>query len=131
MRRHAWLFVAAATTFVLNCGDSAPPEPEVTPGWLKVRLTTPHAEDGGILFTASGGQIDSVRSSYTNAYVSPIGQNSWRVLVAGNLASGVVAEILVPDVANAADYSASIEQAAARATYVQRSLGGYSLVVER
>jgi hypothetical protein len=52
--------------------------------------------------------------------------------VVGTLtAGGVVAEVLVPDVESATNYSATVEQVAARDTYQQRSASSVSLAVER
>ena len=120
----------------LSCGDSGPsgpePDPDPVPGWLKVRLATPNADDGGIMFSVSGPQIDSIRSSYSDFFTAELGPSSFRVIVAGNLSNaGVVAEILVSDVAAAGGYTAAVEEVAARDTYEQRPAASVSLAVER
>ncbi|MGD2122858.1 MAG: hypothetical protein PVJ76_13985 [Gemmatimonadota bacterium] len=120
----------------LSCGDSTTsepePDPDPIPGWLKVRLTTSNGDDGGIMFTVSGPQIDSVRSSYPDFFKADSGPASVRIIVAGHLTSGgVVAEVLVPDVQSPDDYTATVEQLAARDTYEQRPVASASLAVAR
>ncbi len=51
-----------------------------------------------------------------------------KIAVVGSLASGVIAEIFVPDVERAANYSASVDQAAAR-TLEQRDVADYEVSV--
>ena len=135
MRRFLAVLLVLTGGFALSCGDSGPsgPKPNKDPiaGWLKVRLNTPNADDGGIMFTISGGQIDSIKSAYPDLFTSAAG-SSRRVIVAGNLTTGgIVAELLVPDVEMAANYSANVEQVAARDSYEQRSASAVTLSVER
>jgi len=100
------------------------------PGWLRVRLVSPNADDGGVLFTVSGGPIDSVRSSFPDCYSAQQGA-TWRVLVAGAPVTGVMAEIWVPDVGAVASYAGTVEQVAHVSTYAQRPTGAYGVSVER
>ncbi|HEX9728544.1 MAG TPA: hypothetical protein VGA37_08575 [Gemmatimonadales bacterium] len=132
MRRHvifrltrvALLMVCGAVP--LTCDTSTEP---AKPGWLGVTLQTPNSDDGAVLFSVAGGLIDSVRSSFPNAFAKQIGEQSWRVIVAGTVTAGRVAEIWVPDV-NAEGYTATIEQIAVRGSYVQRATTGYGLTIE-
>jgi hypothetical protein len=124
-----------AGTLLASCGDGSPSEPAPAPpipGWLKVRMTSPQQDDGGILFALSGGPIESVRTSYPELLTSEGALPPKRVLVVGDLTSGsVVAEILVPDVRKVADYRATVEQVASRASFQQRGTPDYRLTVER
>lgn len=136
MRALPIVAVLALGLFALSCGDSntsgPDPEPDPVAGWLSVRLTTSNSDDGGIMFTVSGGQIDSIRSSYSELHTAAAGSTSRRVIVAGTLTpGGVIAEVLVPNVQSATNYSATVEQVAARDTYQQRPTSSVSLAVER
>ena len=129
------ILLIGVAALILSCGDSGSSGPEPTPdpipGWLKVRFNSPNADDGGVMFTVAGGQIDSVRSAYSDLFVSTGSASPKRIVVAGNLISGIVAEIQVPDVGSVAQYNATVEQVAARGTFQQRAVSVFSLVVER
>lgn len=133
MRRLLPILLLALLAVGLSCGDSEPSgPPDPIPGWLRIRFTSPNTDDGGVLFTISGGTVTSVRSPYPDLFVTPSGTLPLRVLVAGNLASGVVvAEIQVPDVQTATDYTVVVEEVASRDTFEQREVSTYSLVVEQ
>ena len=136
MKPFLWTALGVATILFLSCGDSTPseppPPPDPIPGWLRIRLNSPNSDDGGIMFTVAGGQIDSVRSAYPELFVSQGNPGSTRIIVAGDLTSGgLLAEIMVPDVGSVADYAATVEQVAARASFEQRQPSAFSLVVER
>ena len=136
MRLFLWITLATATILVLSCGDSTPseppPPPDPIPGWLKIRLNSPNSDDGGIMFMVSGGQIDSVRSAFSDLFVSQGSTTAKRVIVGGDLTSGgLLVEIRVPDVASISDYAITVEQVAARENFQQRQVSAYSLAVER
>ena len=128
--------LAVAAILLPGCGDSGgsgpEPKPVPVPGWIKVRIDSPNADDGGIMFTVSGGPIESVRSSFLDLYVSQGSTTLKQIIVAGNLTDGaVLVELKVPDVLVFEGYSASVGQVAARDSFVQRAASGYSLTVER
>lgn len=104
-------------------------EPAVS-GWLEIRLTSPNSDDGGIMFTVSGGPIDSLRSDH-RSFSAAADDATWRVLLTGRLSNGVIAGILVPDVGAAARYRPEIQQVAALESYAQRPLDGYRLQIVR
>jgi hypothetical protein len=112
---------------VVALGTCEGPTP---PGWLQVRLVSPNNDDGGVLFSVSGGPIDSVRSSFPDFYSAQQGA-TWRVLVAGTPVTGVIAEIWVPDVGAVASYSGLIEQVARVSTYEQRPVSSYHVSIAR
>lgn len=106
-----------------------------TPGNLTVSLTTAPSAPGAVMFTVSGGTINSVTVSGTyHKYETTLGTTSRRVLVTGNIISGALVTIAVPDIGKAAQYSATINQIAARSTavtpYQQLAAGAFTIAVQ-
>lgn len=110
--------------------DPPPPEPDPVPGFLNIRLTTPSADDGALMFSLAGGPMDSLQATGLRLFATGSGSTLSAVVV-GDVAAGTVARFWVPDVADSGQYSASLQQAAARSTYQQKALAGYSLTVAR
>lgn len=103
-------------------------EPEgPTAGTLSVSLTTPNRDDGAVLFTLSGGPVDSVEAVGYSVYSARIDPNTLRIIVTGDVVSGAIARIHIADNREASRYSASINQVAARSSYAQRDPATYSL----
>jgi hypothetical protein len=121
-------FVLTLAAGLLTCGESIEP---AGPGWLNVVLDSPHADDGGVMFTVQGGPIDSVRSALPDVYDERVSATRWRMIVIGDLPSATIAQVWVPDADAASQYSATVEQAASAATFIQRSPGDYTLRIER
>ena len=126
-----WILLAG----VYACGDGSVIGPEPTPlpaaavpGWLRVQLTTPNSDDGGIMFTVAGGPIDSVRFVH-EGFSSAVSDSIWRFLATGELSNGAIAQLLVPNADNPSVYRPEIQQVAALVTYEQRDLAGYRLQV--
>lgn len=126
MTRLRRLLPLALTAALITCSGTEP----AGPGWLDVRLVSPNADDGGVMFVVRGGPIDSVRSPFPDLYTNEISASQWEVIVIGNVSSTVVARLWVPDLDAAPDYSATVEQVASGATFEQRATGAYSMVVE-
>ncbi len=127
MRAIRALLLLGLAASLVTCDDTTEPP---APGWLLVRLSTPNTDDGGILFTISGGSVDSVRSSYPDLFTEKDSLVT-RVVVAGNIVAGGIVEIRVPDLTASGSYVATVDQVATRTTFAQRSPGQYSLAVER
>lgn len=128
------LLAAAAVSLTVLAGcepkvTTTNETPGPTPGALKVLLTTPNNDDGALLFTVVGPAIDSVHASGYVGYAAAVSATSWRLIVTGNVTSGVIAEVWVRDTAQLEAYVASLDQAAARGSYEQQSLSGYSLIL--
>ncbi len=134
MNMKRWLLVWILLAGVYACGDGSVIGPEPTPslapvrGWLNVQLTTPNSDDGGIMFTVAGGPIDSVRFVH-EGFSSAVSDSTWRFLATGELSTGAIAQLLVPNVDNASVYRPEIQQVAALITYELRDLAGYRLQV--
>ena len=115
---------------VAGCGSSGGgggPEQR----WLRLTLDTPNAGDGAILFRIQGGPIDSIAGG---AMMQDGNFNQFssfmRVVVAGDLVDGPLVYIQVPDIADVANYTVTVEQVSADAPpHAQRSLTGYSVSV--
>ena len=106
------------------------PDPDPIPGFVSVRLASPNGNDGALRFMIAGGQMDSLRTSGLTLF-STGGSTSMTAIVAGTVNDGTVAQFWIPDVANVAQYTASLQEAAARDSYEQQSLSGYTLSVAR
>jgi hypothetical protein len=98
-------------------------------GSLSVTYSTPNADDGAVLLTLAGAEIDSVSFGSYVGYTRKVNADSVVVVVAGHLAAGTLVTFTVPDKNASASYHAHITQVAQRSTYAQRSLAGYSVSV--
>jgi hypothetical protein len=125
MRSPGALFVLLAAFLVACSDDTNSP----TAGTMNLNLATPNSDDGGLLFTVTGGPVDSVVATSGRVYSAKVDPNSFRVIIAGNLTAGTIARIYLPDLRRATEYSATVSQAAARGSYVQREPAGYTLTL--
>ena len=115
-----------AAGLVSGCSsDSAAPVAAV----LEVSFATSATDDGAVLFTVTGGPVDSVEAPGYRLYTARTSASSLRVVVAGDLQPGIIARIHIADGRKLAQYSATIDQVAARASYAQRDPVSYSIVV--
>jgi hypothetical protein len=92
-------------------------------------LATPNTDDGAVLFTISGGPVDSVAAAGHQVYSALLDANTLRVVVMGDVGSGLLATIYIADTRLASGYSATVNQVAARGSYAQRDPASYSLSV--
>lgn len=127
MRIRSLLALGAAVGLSILPSCTEPTGP--TESTLHVTLATPDSDDGAVLFTLSGGPVDSVEGVGYSVYSARIDDNTVRVIVTGTLASGPVARIHIPDHRRISSYSAIVNQVAARTTYQQRDPSGYSLTL--
>lgn len=100
---------------------------EPTAGTLKVNLASPNSDDGAVLFTVSGGPVDSVGASGHQVYSARLDANTLRVVVIGDVGFGTLATIYIDDNRLAPNYSATVNQVAARLSYSQRDPASYAL----
>ena len=128
--------VAIAVT--LACGDDTGLDttgPQATnvpdPGFVNVSLTSPNSNDGALLIQLSGGEIDSLIGATASMFAAETGSNTFRIFVAGTIPDGPVLRFWVPDRRDLSPYTATLEQAATRGTYVQQDISSYALSVER
>lgn len=98
-----------------------PSAPAPVPGWLNLQFITPYANDGAVQLTVVGGAIEEIQLlSQFNGYAAVVA-GSARLLATGEIASGTVARIRVPDVNKAAGYQALIGQVAERGNFALRA----------
>ena len=118
------LFVASILSLVslTGCSNYTGPASAI----LSVTLSSPNGDDGAVLLTISGGPVDSVEAVGYTVYTARSGTETVRLIVTGNLGSGPIARIHIPDNRQAAQYSAEIVQVAARKTYAQRDPASYT-----
>ena len=98
-----------------------------TAGVLNVKLNQLQGDEGAVLFTITGGPVESVESTTGVVHTAEVSANTTRVIVAGDLSLGTIARIRIGDMSQAANYSAQINQLAARSTYAPRDPTPYSL----
>jgi hypothetical protein len=110
-----------------------PPPPAPGTGRLVVRLETPHEDDGAILLEIRGRRTGPAHTTDTTLWLSgeTVDSTLSRFLIAGDLSSGALFEIEVPDVTAVGIYSATITAAADRGSSVRSSLEGYRLTITR
>lgn len=132
MRRVCMLFALAVLFFGVACADDStgtggPPQA----GTLILRLTTPHADDGAVLFELSGPPIDSVVavSASLRLFMRRASDSTIVAAVVGDIADGAVVTLRVPDVGAAAGYTARVLDVADRQNALRASLTGYALTV--
>jgi hypothetical protein len=118
--------VLLLSVFLLSCSSvSTGP----TSGVLNVKLSSLHGDEGAVLFTITGGPMESVEAVSGIAYSAQLDANTLRVVVTGNLSSGTIACVRIPDVTQASRYVAAINQVATRSTYALRDPGLYSITL--
>lgn len=125
--RRRWLVLAAA--LLAACGGDEPdPTPKPVAGELVIGLVSPNATDGALVVRVIGTLTDVTPAGNYRVSFSTQG-NITRAIVTGDIGSGDLLRIKVPDVTQASTYSASVEQAAARDTYALFSTAGYALTI--
>jgi len=132
MRRVRVLCAVAALLFAVACADDStgtggPPQA----GTLILRLTTPHSDDGAVLFELSGPPIDSVVALNASLQLFTRRANDSTIVgaVVGVVANGAVVTLHVPDVGAASGYAARILEVADRQNALRISLAAYALTV--
>jgi hypothetical protein len=97
-------------------------------GALTVNVSSPQHDDGAFMLNVYGGPVDSVESVGFAIY-SIRAADSLKFIVTGNLGSGAVARIHIPDSRQASRYSAKVSQVAARTSYAPRDPASYSITL--
>jgi hypothetical protein len=125
MRRSVLALALVLSIATLTCKDATSGP---TPGYLEVRLASPNVDDGGVHFTIGGAKIDSVTTAFPVIAVETVNDSLWHVAVGGNIGTGVVARIWVPDTREVNQYTGTVLEVVVRTTYAQRSQSGYAVI---
>jgi hypothetical protein len=100
-------------------------------GTLALDFVTPAADDGAVLFTIAGGPVDSVAAPGLRLYTTRIDPNTLRVILVGSVGSGRLGRVFLSDERRIPQYTATINQVAARSSYQQRDPAAYVLALVR
>jgi len=117
--------VLMLSVLLFSCSGGTGP----TSGILNVELSSLRGDDGAVLFTITGGPVESVEAVSGLVHSAQIDANTLRVVITGNLSAGAIARVRIADLTQASRYSAAVNQVAARSTYVQRDPGQYSITL--
>jgi hypothetical protein len=120
------LGLATAAAYLSGC-SAEPAGPDAA--MLTLEFVSPAKDDGAVLFTISGGPVDSVATAGYAVYLARVDANTVRVILSGELTSGAIAQVHVPDDRRLSHYSATIDQVAARTSYTQRDPAAYVLTL--
>ena len=128
----AALVVAAALLSACGGGDgtgSASPGPGVLP----VTLDDPNSSDRAVVLTLNGpGQITAVEAvSAAHVVYTRTQGSTTRVAVFGVIGDGALLHLSVPDAARAAEYTATVAEAADASNAARASVSGYTATVTR
>ena len=114
MRMRAMLVSLAAGALILGCGGddtTGPPEPQPQPGELRV-LVASGTPVGGVVLTVTGSGITSPVASGGARLYYDLSGGTLNAVVTGASLSGEILRFTVPDVAQAAGYQVSVQEAA-------------------
>ena len=130
MRSRVLLRLALVAGVSLSCGGGDGTGTVLPdPGPVSLVLTTPNSSDGALLLDITGDAITAVQAQGYELAATPPGTGV-RVLVRGNLASGPIATLIVPDRHKLGKYTVAVRQVVARGTYQQLPLSGYVVRLE-
>lgn len=109
-------FIALVALLTTACGDGGGPPSGA--GDLSVSYYQGGPSAGALLLTITGGEVENVTAEHGEqvSFSSP-SPGMTRVVVMGNLGTGTLLRIRVPDVSLASRYAVITEQVADRVTF--------------
>ena len=144
VRRARLVTLVTFFALLLSCGGGdrgatstePPPPPQPTapvavPGTLTVRLATPNADDGAIVFEITGpSPATDVAAAAQGAFVhARANGNTSRVAVFGALGAGALVRFSVPDVNAVQQYAAQVIEVSDRGSALRASVAPYQLTI--
>ena len=127
--RGRWLIALTVVT-AAGCGDGGPPPSPA--GDLTISYFQGGPRAGAILFTISGGPVEQVTAENSElvSFASPV-PGTTRVVVTGDLGTGTLLRVRVPDVSLVASYTIRVDQVADRITFSLIDPGAHTLTIAR
>ena len=112
------------------CGDD--PSPPSPAGDLEVSYFQGGPQAGALLFTISGGVVENITAENGQlvSFVSPT-PGMTRVAVIGDLGTGTLLRVRVPDVSLARNYTVRVDQVADRVTFALINPDPHTLTIAR
>lgn len=137
MKRRRRIFATVTLLAALGVGAACSDYPggggPTQPGTLTLRLTTPHDDDGAIVFELSGPPVDDATAAGASLrlFTRRVNDATIRGAVLGTLANGAVVALQVPDVDAVAEYTVRVLEVADRGDALRDDLTGYVIAVTR
>jgi len=115
------------------CGEGATtPLVPSSPTALRIDLETPHTDDGAVVVTLRGPDVSNLQPA-SPAYLAysraDSGAREVRLIVVGDLKGGALATVSIAPGHQLSDYSATIQQVAARSDSLRADLSGYHMSI--
>ena len=126
-RSPSMVLICLVSLVLIGCSNSTGP----TAGSLDMTFSAQQANEGAVLLVISGGPVDSVESLGYPIYSARLGGDTLKLIVTGQLSSGTLARIHIPDSRRASTYNARVAQVATRGTYALKDLAGYAVTLEQ
>ncbi|TFH64528.1 MAG: hypothetical protein E4G90_07900 [Gemmatimonadales bacterium] len=114
---------------VLAACSGPPPGP--VGGEVTLALQSPNIDDGAVLIRIVGPITEITPSGDYLVSSAPLGTTATKIVVVGNLASGPLIRVYVPDLNLLSTYTVFVEQAASRTDFVLYDPSGYSIIIVR
>ena len=114
MNARSLLLVAVAGAIVLGCGGedaTGPAQPQPQPGQLQVTLSG-GVPAGGLVLTVTGEEISAPAALSGGTLYYDLSASELRAVVVASSLTGPVLRFSVPDVREAGQYQASLQQVA-------------------
>jgi hypothetical protein len=103
--------------------------PTAVPGTLTVQLVSAGTNDGALVLLVGGGPVTSIEAVGGYEVTSNTDAAGVHLMVVGNLATGALVRLHVPDISRANDYLAIITQVADRSNFGLLDGTGYGVTI--
>jgi len=121
------LLALAAAAAALSCDHSPQTvtQPATNSTSLVVSLVTPHTDDGALIITLAGPDVESVVSSRYVVYARAAGPGRTSVAVVGDLTAGPLLTVHLTAPHDAGVYAGRVDEVAQRTDVLRDTLSGY------